>query len=60
MIMVRIVAVLGVVALVLVLIYFATRDRRYLKWAWRTFLAALVCALGLMTFYFVERVFFDV
>jgi hypothetical protein len=58
MIMVRIVAVLGVLALVLVLVYFATRDRRYLTWAWRTFLAALACALGVMAFYFVERVFF--
>ena len=60
MIMVRIVAVLGALALVLVLIYFATRDRRYLKWSWRTFLAALVCAFGVMAFYFVERVFFEV
>ena len=58
MILLRIVAVLVIVALILVLVYFLTRDRRYLKWAWRTFIAALVCTFGVMTFYFVERVFF--
>ncbi|HYH40410.1 MAG TPA: hypothetical protein VD867_00385 [Burkholderiales bacterium] len=58
MIMVRIVAVLGLLALILVLVYFVTRDRRYLTWAWRTFLTALACAFGLMLFYFIERVFF--
>ena len=59
MIMVRIVAVLVIVALILVLLYFLTRDRRYLTWAWRTFIAALVCTFGVMVFYFVERVFFE-
>jgi len=56
MIMVRIVAVLGVLALILVLLYFLTRDRRYLTWGWRTFIAALVCTFGVMIFYFVERI----
>jgi hypothetical protein len=58
MVMVRIVAVLMAVALVLALTYLVTRNRRYLTWAWRVFIAALVCALGVMTFYFVERIFF--
>jgi Na+/H+ antiporter NhaD/arsenite permease-like protein len=57
MIMVRIVAVLVLAALVLIIAYFVTRKRRYLTWAWRTFIAALVCMLGVMTFYFVERLF---
>lgn len=58
MLMVRLVAVLLVAALVLVLAWFVTRDRRYLRWAWRIFIAALVCALGVMGFYFIERIFF--
>lgn len=57
MIMVRIVAVLVLAALVLVVAYFVTRKRQYLTWAWWTFIAALVCMLGVMTFYFVERLF---
>jgi hypothetical protein len=58
MVMVRIVAVLVLAALVLVVVYFFTRNRRYLTWAWRTFLFALACMLGLMVFFFIERVFF--
>jgi hypothetical protein len=56
-IVVRVVAVLLLVALALVLVYFITRDRRYLTWAWRTFLAALFGMLGLLAFYAVERLF---
>ena len=55
MIVVRIVAVLLIVAFVLVLVYFGTRNRRYLQWAWRIFLFAMLAMLGLMLFYFVER-----
>ena len=55
MIIVRLLAALLVVAFVLALIFLWTRDVRYLKWAWRIFLVALVGALALMTFYFVER-----
>jgi hypothetical protein len=55
MIVVRIVGVLLIVALVLVLIFLGTRDRRYLTWAWRLFLLALAAMLGLMLFYFIER-----
>jgi hypothetical protein len=55
MIVVRIVAVLLIVALVLVLVFFGTRDRRYLTWARRLFLVAVVTMLGLMLFYFIER-----
>ena len=56
MIIVRVVAVLLIVSLALALAYLWTRDRRYLKWAWRLFLAALAGMLGLMVFYFVERI----
>ena len=55
---VRIVAVLLAIALVLVVMYLVTRKRTYLTWSWRVFVAALVAALGLMTFYFFERVIF--
>ena len=58
MAMVRIVAVLVVIALVLAVVFLFTRNRRYLTWAWRVFIFALVCMFGLMAFYFVERVFF--
>jgi hypothetical protein len=58
MVMVRIIAVLVLVAFVLALVFLVTRNRRYLTWAWRVLLAALFCSLGVMTFYFVERVFF--
>jgi len=58
MLMVRIIAVLVLVAFVLALASLFTRNRRYLKWAWRVLIAALFCSLGVMTFYFVERVFF--
>ena len=58
MIVVRIVAVLLIVAFALVLVFFGTRNRRYLQWAWRLFLVALIAMLGLMLFYFVERLVF--
>lgn len=57
MIIVRIAAALVLVALVLVLIYFMKRDRRYLQWSWRIFVAALICMLGVLGVYFVERIF---
>ena len=57
MIIVRIAAVLVLLALVLALIYLFKRDARYLKWAWRIFVVALVCIVAVLGFYFVERVF---
>ena len=57
MIIARIAAVLVLLALVLALIYLFKRDTRYLKWAWRIFVVALVCIVGVLGFYFVERVF---
>ena len=59
MVIVRIVAVLVLVAFVLALVFLWTRNRRYLTWAWRVLVFALFCALGLMGFYFFERVLFD-
>ena len=58
MAVVRIIAILVVIAVALAITYLYTRNRRYLTWSWRVLLAALVSALGLMVFYFVERVFF--
>ena len=57
MIVVRIAAVLVLLAVVLVVIYLFKRDARYLKWAWGVFVAALVCIVGVLGFYFVERAF---
>ena len=57
MIIVRAAAALVLVALALVLVFLWKRDRRYLTWAWRLFLAALFCMLGVLTVYFVERIF---
>ena len=57
MIVVRIAAVLVLLALVLAVIWLFKRDARYLKWAWRVFVAALVCIVGVLGFYFVERLF---
>lgn len=57
MIVVRVAAVLVVLALVLAVIYLFNRDARYLRWAWRIFVAALVCIVGVLGFYFVERAF---
>ena len=56
--MVRIAAVLLLLSVVLALVYFWTRNRRYLTWAWRVFLLALTCMLGVLGFFAVERVFF--
>jgi hypothetical protein len=55
MIVVRVVAVLLIIAFALVLLFLWSRNRRYLQWAWRVFLMALFVMLGLMVFYFVER-----
>jgi hypothetical protein len=56
--MVRIAAVLLLIAVVLALVYFWTRNRRYLTWAWRVFLLALACMLGVLGFFVIERIFF--
>ena len=55
MILVRVAAVLVLLAIVLAAVYLLKRDARYLKWAWRVFVAALVCMVGVLGFYFVER-----
>lgn len=57
MIVVRIAAVLVLLALVLAVIWLFKRDARLLKWAWRIFVAALVFIVGVLGFYFVERLF---
>lgn len=57
MIIIRAAAVLVLIALVLAVIYLFKRDARYLKWAWRVFVVALVCIVGVLGFYFVERLF---
>ena len=56
MAMVRIIAVLVFVAFALALVFLWTRNRRYLGWSWRVLVFSLFCALGLMIFYFFERV----
>jgi hypothetical protein len=56
MIIVRLVALLLIAAVVLVLLYLWSRNRRYLTWAWRVFLLALFGMLGVMLFYAIERV----
>jgi len=57
MIFIRITAVFILIAAVLALLYVVTKRRGYLTWAWRIFVAALFCMVGLLAFYFVERVF---
>jgi hypothetical protein len=57
MIIIRAAAVLVALALVLAVVYLFKRDARYLKWSWRVFVVALVCIVGVLGFYFVERVF---
>ena len=57
MIFIRITALLVLVAAVLAMLYVVTRRRSYLTWAWRIFIAALVCMVGLLGFYFFERIF---
>jgi hypothetical protein len=56
MIIVRLVALLLIAAVVLVLLYLWSRNRRYLTWARRVFLLALFGMLGVMLFYAIERV----
>lgn len=57
MILMRVAAVLLLIAIALAAVYLVTRKARYLKWAWGVFVAALVCIVGVLGFYFVERVF---
>ena len=58
MIIVRVAAALVLLSLALVLVSLWKRDRRYLQWAWRLFVVALFCMLGVLGVYFVERIFF--
>ena len=56
MLLLRIVALLAVLAIgVLALSWLFTGERRYLKFAWRVFLAALVLALGFLLLLLFER-----
>jgi hypothetical protein len=59
MIVVRLIAALVVIAFALVAVYLWKKDRRYLRWAWRVFLLALFGMLGLLIFYFAERLLLD-
>jgi hypothetical protein len=54
-IIVRVLAALVIVAAVLAVAFLWNRDSRYLTWAWRVFIAALAGIVGLMVFYFVDR-----
>ena len=57
MILIRVAALFVLLAIVLAALYFVTRRHSYLKWAWGVFVAALVCIVGVLGFYFVERLF---
>ena len=58
MVIVRIVAVLVGIAAVLGLLYLVTRKPALLTWAWRFFVLSLAGMVGVLAFYFVERLFF--
>ena len=56
MIVLRFVAVLTLLAVALAFgLFFYTRDRRYLTWAWRTVQFAFVVAIVAMVLYVLER-----
>ncbi len=38
-------------------LYLFTRDRRYLRFAWRSFQLSLLLVVGVMLFYVLERLF---
>ena len=56
MVFLRLVAVLVVIALGAALVmYLFTRNRRYLRFAWRAFQFTVIFAVVVMAFYVVER-----
>jgi len=56
MLLLRLVGILALVAIgVSLALYAVSRDRRYLRFAWRIFLGTLVFAGLLMLFYAAER-----
>ncbi len=56
MLLLRLVGILALVAIgVSFALYAVSRDRRYLRFAWRVFLGTLVFAVLLMLFYAAER-----
>lgn len=56
MLMLRLIALLALISVgVSLALYAYTRNRRYLRFAWRVFLVTLVFALLLMAFYAAER-----
>jgi len=56
MLLLRLVGILALVSIgVCFALYAVSRDQRYLRFAWRVFLATLVFAVLLMLFYAVER-----
>jgi hypothetical protein len=56
MLLLRLIGVLASISIgVALAIYLVTRERRYLRFAWRIFLATLVFVLLLMAFYAAER-----
>ena len=57
MVLIRVAALFVLLAIVLAAVYLVTRKQSYLTWGWRVFVAALVCIVGVLGFYFVERLF---
>ncbi|MCW5575673.1 MAG: hypothetical protein KIS79_08745 [Burkholderiales bacterium] len=56
MLLLRLVGILALVTIgVSFALYVVSRDRRYLRFAWRVFLGTLVFAVLLMLFYAAER-----
>lgn len=56
MLLLRLIGVLASISIgVTLALYLVTRERRYLRFAWRIFLATLVFVLLLMAFYAAER-----
>jgi hypothetical protein len=57
MLLLRLIAILALISMgVAFALYAVTRERRYLRFAWRIFLGTLLFALLLMGFYALERV----
>ncbi len=57
MLLLRLIAILALISMgVAFALYAVTRERRYLRFAWRIFLGTLLFALLLMAFYALERV----
>lgn len=56
MLMLRLFGILALITIgVLLALYVLTRQRRYLQFAWRVFVAAILFVLLLMAFYAAER-----